>query len=217
MAKRGILGKVTLTSVLLTAVVLGLAAFGGFYFKKYNDLKNASPEKLQQAQLDETLAAVGKLYTLPKDEKPEVATVNDKEEVKKQYPILDQVENGDILIVYRNAKTAILYRPSTEKIIKVVPVNVQAQLSVRTVGSDAERAAVEKLLTDAKVAFTAGGVSKTTLSGIIVVDLKGTNGESAKQLAQTVKGTVGSLPAGEDKPNDVDLLILVGPTTTPTQ
>jgi hypothetical protein len=199
--------------VLNVLVLLGLAGFGGYFFKKYQDTKNSSPEKLQQAQVDQTISEVGKLYTLPANEKPDVATVKDKEALKKQYPFFDQAENNDVVLIYKEAKLAILYRPSTKKLIKVGPVNIENGLSIRTVGSDAERAAVEKLLTDNKLTFTTGGAAKTAVSGVTVVDLKGTNAEQAKRLAEIVKGNVGSLPAGEDKPTDADLLILVGPAT----
>jgi hypothetical protein len=201
--------------ILNVLVLLGLAGFGGYFFKKYQDTKNASPEKIQQAQVDQTISEVGKLYALPANEKPDVATVKDKEALKKQYPFFDQAENDDVVLIYKEAKLAILYRPSTKKLVKVGPVNIENGLSIRTVGSETERAAVEKLLTDNKLTFTSGGAAKTAISGVIVVDVKGTNSEQAKKLAEIVKGTVASLPAGEDKPADADLLVLVGPSVNP--
>lgn len=204
--------------LLIAANIVALLSFAGaagFFYKKYHDATATSPEQLQQAQVEQTIKEVGKLYNLPGNEKPDVATVKDKEALKKQYPFFDQAENDDVVLIYKEAKLAILYRPATKKLVKVGPVNVESGLSIRTVGSDTERAAVEKLLTDNKLPFTSGGASKTLISGITVVDVKGSNGEQARKLAEIVKGTVGSLPAGEDKPNDVDLLILVGPAVTP--
>lgn len=208
-------GKRALIALNVVALLV-LAGTTGLFFKKYQDAKNASPEKLQQVQVDQTISEVGKLYSLPANEKPDVATVKDKEALKKQYPFFDQAENDDVVLIYKEAKLAILYRPATKKLVKVGPVNVENGLSIRTVGSDAERASVEKLLTDNQLTFTSGGASKTQLSGVIVVDVKGTNGEQAKKLAEIVKGSVGTLPAGEDKPTDVDLLVLVGPTAAVT-
>ncbi len=213
-SKRSFISKKTGFRLFVVLALIGLAAFGGFYYNKYNDLKNSSPEKLQQAQLEDTVDAVGKLYALPKDEKPDIATVKDKEALKKQYPFFDQAENDDVVLIYKTAKVAILYRPSTKQLIKVGPVNIENGLSIRTIGSDAERASVEKLLTDNKLSFTSGGAAKTAVSGVIVIDLKGTNGDQAKKLAEIVKGTVGTLPAGEDKPADVDLLVISGPVAT---
>ncbi len=215
--KRSFFGKKLLFIVLYVLIVAGLAAFGGIYYTKYQDLKTATPEQLQQSQIDETLKEVGKLYALPANEKPDVATVKDKEALKKQYPFFDQAENGDIVLIYKEAKLALLYRPGTKQLVKVGPVNIESGLSIRTVGSAGERATVEKLLSDNKLTFSTGGEAKTDISGVLVVDLSGKNGEQAKKVAEVVKGTVGSLPAGEEKPTDVDILILAGPeTTTPT-
>ncbi len=214
MAKRTFLSAKTTFRLVNIVVILALAGAAGYYFKKYDDLKNSTPEKIQQAQTDQYVKEVGKVYSLPKNEKPDVATVKDKEALKKQYPFFDQAENNDVVLIYKDAKLAILYRPSTHKVIKAGPVNIENGLSIKVLGKEADTAAVQKLLTDNKLTFTKAD-PKTVVSGVIVVDLKGTNGEQAKKLAEIVKGTVGTLPAGEDKPTDADLLVIVGPTATP--
>jgi uncharacterized protein YnzC (UPF0291/DUF896 family) len=217
-AKRSFFSKKLIFTVLNVAVLAGLAAFGAIYFNKYNDIKNMTPDQIQQAQTDRYISEINELYSLPKDEKPDVATVKDKEALKQQYPFFDQAENDDVVVIYKEAKLAILYRPAEKKLVKVGPVNVESGVSIRTVGSDAERKTVEQVLTDNKLNFTSGGAAKTTLSGITVVDVKGDKEEQAKNLATVVKGTVGSLPEGEDQPSDVDLLILVGPAAvTPVE
>lgn len=203
--------KIKPLTVLNIVIILVLAGAAGYFFKEYNDLKNQSPEKIQERQVKDTINAVGKLYSLPKDETPDVATVKDKEALKKQYPFFDQAENDDVVLIYKDAQLAILYRPSTDKLVKVGPVNVEAGVVIRTVGSDTERAAIEKILEENKLPFTSGGTSKTAITGTVVVDVKGSNAEQAKRLAEIVKGTVAALPEGEDKPDDTDLLILVGP------
>lgn len=212
MAKRSFITPKTFFRILNVVVILALAGAAGYYFKKYDNLKNSTPEKIQQAQTDEYVKAVGKLYNLPKNEKPDVATVKDKEALKKQYPFFDQAENNDVVLIYKDAKLAILYRPSTKQLIKVGPVNIESGVSIRVVAKEADRASVEKKLNDNKLAFTKAD-PKTALTGITVVDVKGTNSEQAKKLAEIAGGQVGTLPAGEDKPTDVDLLIFVGPVT----
>jgi len=215
--KRSFFSKALIFRGLYALLLIGVAAFGFMYYDKYNDLKNSSPEQLQQAQTDSYIAAINKLYALPNDEKPDVATVKDKEALKQQYPFFDQAENDDVVLIYKNAKLAILYRPSSKQLIKVGPVNVESGVSISVVGSETERKAVEKTLTDNKISFTSGGGAKTTVSGITVVDVNGNKSEQAKNLATVVKGSVGSLPEGEDKPENVDLLILVGPASTPVE
>ncbi len=44
----------------------------------------------------------------------------------------------------------------------------------------------------------------------IVVDLTGTNAPFAKDVAQKINGDVGSLPEGEQKPENTDILIILG-------
>ena len=209
MAKRNFLSGKTIFRLVNLLVILALAGAAGYYFKKYDNLKNSTPEKIQQAQTDDYVKAVGKLYNLPKNEKPDVATVKDKEALKKQYPFFDQAENGDVVLIYKDAKLAILYRPSSKQLIKVGPVNIESGLSIRVLGKEADTGAVQKALNDNKLSFTKAD-PKTAVTGITVVDVKGTNAEQAKKLAEIVGGQVGTLPAGEDKPTDVDLLVIVG-------
>jgi hypothetical protein len=213
MAKRTFFTGKTTFRIINILVILALAGAAGYYFKKYDDLKNSTPEKVQQAQTDQYIKEVGKLYSLPKNEKPTVGKVSDKEAIKKQYPVLDQVENGDVLIIYQDSKIALLYRPSTKKLIKVIPVSVSESVKIKVIGKEADRAAVEKALTDSKLEYSKGD-PKTALTGITIVDVKGTNAEQAKKLAEIAKGQVGTLPAGEDQPTDVDLVVYVG-TVTP--
>lgn len=205
--------------VLNVAVLLLLGAFGGYFFYKYQNLKsNPIPaDQAAQAEVDRTIQKVGRLYgSLPADEKPSVATVKDKEKLKDQ-PFFDKAENGDITLIYSNAKLAILYRPSTDKIINVSTVSVQSNaVTVRIIGDATARANLEKTLKanyPNDVTVQGNGDAKTALTGITVVDLTGQKGEAAKKLADGIKGQVGSLPAGEEKPTGVDFLILVGPQT----
>jgi hypothetical protein len=195
-------------------LIIGLALFGGFYFKKYRDLKNNPPsaDQVAQAEVDKTIAAVGKLYSLPKDEKPTVATVKDKDATVKQYgQFFANAENGDVSLIYTKAKLAILYRPSTNKIVNVSEVTIQSPLRIKVIGTATARQAVEDALKAAQTNYTDGGDAKTAPTAVTVVDLTGQNGTQASSIASTVKGTVGSLPDGEDKPADADILIVAGP------
>lgn len=205
--------KKTLLLALFIIPLLGLAAFGGYYFKKYNDLKNnpVNAEQAAKAEEDRVLAEVSKLYDVPKDERPQIAAVRDKEVLKKENPnFFDKAENGDRLLLYQKAQLALLYRPSTNQLIKVGPLQVQNSPVIKVLGKPEDRQAIEKALTDAKLAFSVAGEPKASHSGVTVVDLKGTQGEAAKNLAAVVKGQVGPLPPGEDKPADADLLIIAG-------
>jgi hypothetical protein len=67
-------------------------------------------------------ASISQHYLLPADEEPAMATVTDKS--KLNTPLLKKAENGDKLLVYKNNRLAILYRPSLGRIISVGPVTL---------------------------------------------------------------------------------------------
>lgn len=69
---------------------------------------------------------VGKLLTLPTDEQPTVATVQDKEKLKDQ-PFFKDAQNGDKLLIYTKAQKAIIYREEGNKLINVGPVTLDTQ------------------------------------------------------------------------------------------
>lgn len=88
------------------------------------------PNQAAQAESDKVtnkiISDVGKLYAIPKDEKPSVYTVKDKEVSKKQLgAFFDKAENNDISLIYTKAKIAILYRPSTNQIVNVGALTIQ--------------------------------------------------------------------------------------------
>lgn len=124
-------GKLASTTVaLVVAVVLAVAAVAvaAWLYRENNELKN-DPKTIQKAQDKETealVAKVGRLMALPGDEKPVVATVEDKEKLKDQ-PFFNDAQNGDKLIIYTTAKKAIVYRESENKIINVGPIAVTAE------------------------------------------------------------------------------------------
>lgn len=86
----------------------------------------AYPELSGAGQGTAILAEVGKLIELPSNETPTIATIKDAASAKQGQPFLAPAENGDVLIVYPNAREAILYRPSSNKIIVVGPVHTTA-------------------------------------------------------------------------------------------
>lgn len=105
--------------LLILAAVLILV---GVYELGRASVYRAHPELSSAEQATALLSKVGELIQLPK-EQPTMATIDDAASAKKAQPFLVNAENGDILIVYQNAQQAIVYRPSTNKLIAVGPVN----------------------------------------------------------------------------------------------
>jgi hypothetical protein len=89
--------------------------------KELASLKN-NPQQAVQQQTNDLISAVGRLYTLPQGETPTVAAVTDAAQAKKQSAFFNNAQNGDKVLLYVKAGEAILYRPSTNKIIVVAPL-----------------------------------------------------------------------------------------------
>lgn len=115
----------------LLMLLLLAAASGGWYMyyresQTLTDLKK-NPSKLQDLTKGEVatlVAKVGAFMQLPRDEQPTVATVADAAALKKVEPFFANSVNGDKVLIFAKAKKAILFRPSTNKIIDVAPINI---------------------------------------------------------------------------------------------
>src|SRR5665647_108283 len=88
--------------VLNVLVILGLGFTSGFYFIKYRNLQSSNLTDDQKIAKYEK--EISKSFTLPKDEKPTLALVNDAEATKKLNPtFLKDVAKDDVLLIYKNA------------------------------------------------------------------------------------------------------------------
>ena len=112
--------KVAITIGVL--LLLGASGAAGYFYKQLNDIKK-NPNKVAQDETSATLAAVGKLIVLPVGEQPTVATVTDPSKLKDQ-AFFANAKTGDKVLIYTNAKKAILYSPAENKIVEVAPVNI---------------------------------------------------------------------------------------------
>lgn len=114
--KEKVINPLKIIIIILIIFIVGLASLIFYFYKKYNEaIKN--PEMSIQEEKDNIVEKVGKLMELP-EENPLLATVTDKEKLKEQY-FFSKAQNGDVVMVYSDSKKAILYRPSTNKIIEV--------------------------------------------------------------------------------------------------
>ena len=58
--------------------------------------------------------------------------------------------------------------------------------------------------------------AKNAYSGITVIDLSGKYSDQTKKIADSLGGQVGTLPAGESKPANADILVITGtPASAP--
>ena len=115
------LKKPLFSGVLIT--LLFVSAFSAVYFySQYNTIK-LNPQKIAQDERAALLAQVSRLIVLPSGEDPTIATVSNIDVLRSQ-PFFANAKNGDQVLIYANARKAILYDPNANKIIEVAPINI---------------------------------------------------------------------------------------------
>lgn len=207
--------------------IIVLAALAGFFFYKFQHLKS-NPNAANEATTKRLVEKVGKLYALPGDEQPTIAEVKDKEKLKDQ-AFFQKAENGDYILIYTQAKTALLYREKDNKLINVGPIALDEQaaaqaqsqsspVSVKVVNGTNKtgRAAAvgtdisAKLGTAVSIDTNYSDAKSKNATTTTVVDINGNKSSIAQQIATAIGGQVGQLPAGEPNPG-TDILVIAGP------
>ena len=96
-----------------------------YFYNEYSGLKQ-DINKVTQQEVAKLVAQVGKLIILPEGETPTLATLSDLEKLKDQ-SFFAKAKTGDKVLIYTNAKKAILYSPELNKIVEVAPINIGNQ------------------------------------------------------------------------------------------
>ncbi len=99
-------------------LILLLAATSIFFFWQYKNSRSGDDAALSRQVIDK----VSSLYFVPEGEEPTVAEIKDTTKLKDQ-PFFEKAQNGDYLLVYQQAKIAIIYRTGAHKLVNVAPVN----------------------------------------------------------------------------------------------
>ena len=108
-------------SVVATLSILFIVAAGAaVYF--YVQLQQ-NPQTRTQAEADRVVARVGNLIVLPEGEQPTVATVSDLQSLKDQ-AFFANAQIGYKVLIYANARKAILYDPGRNKVVEIAPLNI---------------------------------------------------------------------------------------------
>ncbi len=116
--------------IALGVAVVALLVLGGLFWRNQHQLNKLKSDIAKQQndpankalqESKELIAKVGKLIVLPANEQPTTATVTDLEKLKGQ-PFFEKAQLGDKVLIYSQAKQAILYRPSTNQIVELAPL-----------------------------------------------------------------------------------------------
>jgi hypothetical protein len=96
------------------------------YIHTKNQLQQLSnPQTAGQSETQQLVNRVSKLVELPAGETPALYTVNDASKLKSQ-AFFSAAQNGDKVLNYSKANKAVLYRPSTNKVIEYSTPNLSS-------------------------------------------------------------------------------------------
>jgi len=112
--------KLKAVFILLVLAVIALLVALAILSSKISTSKVSTATSPNVAQV---VASVSKVLLLPTSETPTLATVSDPAVLKSQ-PFFANAQKGDDVLIYTNAKKAILWRPSTGQVIEVSALNV---------------------------------------------------------------------------------------------
>lgn len=113
-------------ALLLLAVLVVLIKDRSSLQRQVNQLNTQStPEQDQANELVNIQTELSKFMELPANETPTLATVSDAEKVQNQ-AFFKNAQDGDKVLLYAKSGKAILYRPTTKKVIEVAQINTPA-------------------------------------------------------------------------------------------
>ena len=217
--------------LLVVLIAVGSTGAAFYFYSQYQTIKK-NPDLVYKGEDKKTIESISKYMELPQGEEPSIATILDITKLKDQ-KFFENAQNGDKIIIYNSARKAILWRPTTNKIIEVAPLVLgdqaqttsQPQTAAPVAASGAKvsvalyngagitgltKKAEEKIAGIGDINVVARtNAAKNDYAKTLVVDLTGKNGQLAAELAGSLGGEVSQLPAGEAKP-EADILIIAG-------
>jgi hypothetical protein len=113
-----------LVRVIVPAVAIVAVIVAGYFYSELRVLQK-NPQAASEQETRELVAKVSKLIVLPQGETPTIATVSDPAALKDQ-PFFANAEKGDKVLIYAQAKKAILYSLALNRIVDVAPLNIGA-------------------------------------------------------------------------------------------
>lgn len=221
--------------VLIGLLVLTIMVSVYFYIQWKRTLSEIQVENINTPEeIAQITAVISTFMQLPVGEEPTIATVLDAEQLRSQ-PFFVHSKNGDKVLIYIEAKKAILFRPENNRVIEVAPIFfdetgeilavpeidnesvVDARAAVTRVvyyngsGVQGRAAEFEQLVQNTFDTIETVFVTSAfqTYQGIQVVDLSGQHMSQAIELAEFFGGTVVDFPIDESRP-DADILIIIG-------
>lgn len=216
----------------VAGIIFAVALMPSVYFyDQYQRVKDQLSKQIPAPadSAKELEEQVGKHMSLPK-EVPSIARVSDKAALAGQ-DFFKNAQNGDKVLIYKKSKLAVLYRPSTDKIINVAPIAVDGDVAGSNIASpsaapvtkpvvaavyNATKTAGHAKVVGAKITAANPSIKLGTLGNtkgdyaeILVVQLTKEGKEAAAKVARDLGGRTAPMPKGEATP-EADLLVIAG-------
>jgi len=131
--------KISGKIALIIMIIIAAAALGGcaWLYTKYTAVKQqasalatpAGQQEMAKLEVQALLDKIGKLIVLPAGEEPTVATITDADALKKEQQFYQDASNGDKVVIYVQAKKAVIYNEAKNILVNVGPIFVNEQAS----------------------------------------------------------------------------------------
>lgn len=129
-------GKIVFGTLGIFLIVVPIVVYGVSLNQKrereLSFLERVSSPQAEKKALN-LVAEVGKLIDLPEGETPSLATVTGAQSLRSQ-EFYKNALDGDKVLIYQKAHMAYLYRPSTKKLINVMPAAFEAEEQEKKAG-----------------------------------------------------------------------------------
>lgn len=216
--------------ILVLVIIIALAALAFMIYKNPAILGplqgfKVGPVSLPKADPNEeakrVAAQVGKLIKLPDGETPTVVSVVDITKLSDQ-PFFRNGKNGNKLLIFPTSGRAILYDPKANLIIEVGPLinnnpaTQQQTARIALKNGTGVAGLTNKVEGTIRKSFPAANIvskdnaNNTSYDKTIVIALNDAARVAADNLAKAMNASVSNLPAGEDRPAGVEILVIIG-------
>lgn len=209
----------------LSVVLAGVLAVSLYFYSQWQKEKQRAVNPTQAAQTEarELVSKVSKFMDLPTGEEPTIANIVDPTKLSSQAFFI-KAKKGDKVLIYTNAKLAILYDPQANRILNVAPVNIGSAsantaetqpISFVLLNGTTTTGLTKSFEPTLKAKVPSAFVTDTDNAKMkpyeksLVIDVKGDKSLEAKQLADELGFTLSSMPNGEATPSS-DYLIILG-------
>lgn len=118
-------------SLLIIFSLIFLISVGSIFLYLQYEKLISDKDNLNKKQAEYYLNQLSKVFILPEDEEPSIATIVDKSKLA-DHPFFEKSINGDKVFIFSKDKQVVLFRPSLGKIVAIG--SMAAESSVESEG-----------------------------------------------------------------------------------